>query len=277
MSDVNMEQMPDLGRFVDWVWNLKAERDQLREERDSLESECSRVTGQNARLHDQIVELYQDRDQLRAELDAIRGQEPVAWCVPVAGEYEIGVDREKVQFQRDMYERIMSDEIEHEEAQPLYALPPQHPDAVSVPRELLEAGQMIRTQDNRCTDAPLFAVMKKQAIVTSPDHDYDYIEWVNVDDDYAVASDTKARRLEALYDGCRDVPEGWERFAMKEIDVFVTACFTEQGCKDFLARDGHNHRKPFIYAFGSYRNAEFRAIREWLAALPSTRQAEEGE
>ncbi|MDU9399011.1 hypothetical protein [Pseudomonas sp. zfem003] len=157
----------------------------------------------------------------------------------------------------------------------LEAIRGQQSDAVSVPRELLDVGHLIRTQDNRCTDAPLFAVMKKRPIVASPDHDYDYIEWVNVDKDYAVASEFRARRLEALYEGCREIPEGWERFAMKEIDVFVTACFTEQGCKDFLARDGHNHRKPFIYAFGSYRNAEFRAVRDWLAARPSTKNAEE--
>ncbi|BCD83640.1 hypothetical protein PSm6_00470 [Pseudomonas solani] len=37
MSDVNMEQMPDLGRFVDWVWNLKAERDQLQRNLDFTE------------------------------------------------------------------------------------------------------------------------------------------------------------------------------------------------------------------------------------------------
>ena len=57
---------------------------------------------------------------------------------------------------------------------------------------------------------------------------------------------------------------------MKDIDVFVTACFTEQGCKDFLARDGHNHRRPFIYAFGSYRNGEYQAVRNILKSLPGT-------
>lgn len=219
---------------------------------------------QHARDSAELRRTCQERDQLRAELEAIKGQQPVAWrakcntgfilelCLPDADD-----DRATLNWES------------------LYSLPPQQPDAVSVPRELLDVGHLIRTQDNRCTDAPLFVVMKKRPIVASPDHDYDYIEWVNVDNDYAVASEVRARRLEALYEGCRDIPEGWERFAMKEIDVFVTACFTEQGCKDFLARDGHNHRKPFIYAFGSYRNAEFRAVRDWLAELPSTKNAEE--
>jgi hypothetical protein len=48
---------------------------------------------------------------------------------------------------------------------------------------------------------------------------------------------------------------------------FVTACFTEQGCKDYLARDGHNLKEPRIYAAGSYRNSEWQAVRNYLAAL----------
>ncbi|WP_165680127.1 hypothetical protein [Metapseudomonas otitidis] len=260
----------------DWLVEhcaLRDERDKLRAEVEALQQKLAIERGNGAHWNEQYHALRNDyqrtieeKNQLRAELEAIRGQEPVAWQSRFTDGEWSACTRDQFNWAKREPEACPSYEVRE-----LYALPPQQPDAVSVPREVLDVGQLIRTQDNRCTDAPLFAVMKKQAIVTSPDHDYDYIEWVNVEDDYAVASDTKARRLEALYDGCRDVPEGWERFAMKEIDVFVTACFTEQGCKDFLARDGHNHRKPFIYAFGSHRNAEFRAIREWLAALPATK------
>lgn len=233
-----------------------------------------------------VLDLAAERDQLRAELEVVRGQQPDAWPTldkpakvgPVR--FNPGLSaRLVVEAAQRQHEYSQEPEVEAARLERFGAFMQEvhgeQPDAVSVPRELLDVGHLIRTQDNRCTDAPLFAVMKKRPIVASPDHDYDYIEWVNVDNDYAVASEVRARRLEALYEGCRDIPEGWERFAMKEIDVFVTACFTEQGCKDFLARDGHNHRKPFIYAFGSYRNAEFRAVRDWLAALPSTKNAEE--
>lgn len=134
--------------------------------------------------------------------------------------------------------------------------------------ELAAVGALIRTQDNRCTDQPMFAVMAKREIVTLDTHDHDRIVWVETKSgDYREADEHQVRRLEALRKRHRD-REGWERYAMKEIDVFVTACFTEQGCRDFLARDGHNHRKPFIYAFGSYRNAEYQAVRAWLEALP---------
>jgi hypothetical protein len=135
---------------------------------------------------------------------------------------------------------------------------------------LSKIGDQIRSQDNRCTDQPLFAVMEKRGLPTLDTHDHDRIDWVETESgDYCLADDTKARRLEALHQAGRDTP-GWERYAMKDIDVFVTACFTEQGCKDFLARDGHNHNRPFIYAFGSYRNAEYQAVRDWLKSLPET-------
>lgn len=131
--------------------------------------------------------------------------------------------------------------------------------------ELEAIGALINSQDNRCTDQPMFAVMEKRGMITLDTHDHDRIEWWHQDNE-ETADETKARRLEALHQGYRDTP-GWERYAIKDINVFVTACFTEQGCKDFLARDGHNHRRPFIYAFGSYRNGEYQSVRNWLKSL----------
>jgi len=132
--------------------------------------------------------------------------------------------------------------------------------------ELESIGELINSQDNRCTDQPMFAVMEKRGMITLDTHDHDRIEWydpVNI----STADDRTAARLEALHDGGRDVKH-WERYAIKDVDVFVTACFTEQGCKDFLAIDGHNHREPFIYAFGSFRNGEYQSVRNWLKSLP---------
>ncbi|ULF54064.1 hypothetical protein LBP97_06445 [Serratia marcescens] len=137
--------------------------------------------------------------------------------------------------------------------------------------ELSAIGELIRTQDNRITDQPFFAVMTKREIVASEDHDCDRICWVeNQSGDYVEATETQHRRLEAIYQAKYEVRDGWDRYAMKEIDVFVTGCFTEQGCKDYINKNGHNLNKPFIYAFGSYRNDEYQTVRKFIMQMPET-------
>ncbi|EOD4813866.1 hypothetical protein ACUNI3_12285 [Serratia sp. IR-2025] len=137
--------------------------------------------------------------------------------------------------------------------------------------ELSAIGELIRTQDNRITDQPFFAVMTKREIVASEDHDCDRICWVkNQSGDYVEATETQHRRLESIYQAKYEVRDGWDRYAMKEIDVFVTGCFTEQGCKDYINKNGHNLNKPFIYAFGSYRNDEYQTVRKFIMQMPET-------
>lgn len=137
--------------------------------------------------------------------------------------------------------------------------------------ELSAIGELIRTQDNRITDQPFFAVMTKREIISSEDHDCDRICWVeNQSGNYVEATETQYRRLEAIYQAKYEVREGWDRYAMKEIDVFVTGCFTEQGCKDYINKNGHNLNKPFIYAFGSYRNDEYQTVRKFIMQMPET-------
>lgn len=139
----------------------------------------------------------------------------------------------------------------------------------ATPGALLAIGERLRTQDNRCTDQPMFAVMDKREIAVPKDHHHDRVAWIETaSGDYREADPEKVKKLEAMRRSGRR-PRGWERHCMLEVDVFVTACFTEQGCQEFLARDGHNHRKPFIYAFGSHRNHEYRAVRDFLATLPA--------
>ncbi len=137
--------------------------------------------------------------------------------------------------------------------------------------QIYEIGELIRTQDNRITDQPFFAVMTKREMITSEDHDYDRICWVeNKSGDYVEATETQHRRLEAIYQGRYEVKDGWDRFAMKEIDVFVTGCFTEHGCKEYIRLNGHNLNKPFIFAFGSYRNNEYQKVRKFIMSMPET-------
>lgn len=126
-------------------------------------------------------------------------------------------------------------------------------------------GENIRTQDNRITSDPMFCVYQKREIVVDADYDYDRIVWV--DEDGNEANKLQSRRLELLHENFREPPEKWRRVAVKDIDEFVTCCFTEQGCKDYLAVNGHNLRLPFIYVKSGFRNAEYIGIRNWLAGI----------
>lgn len=135
----------------------------------------------------------------------------------------------------------------------------------SAPDSFSIIGENIRTQDNRITSDPMFCVYQKREIVVDADYDYDRIVWV--DEDGNEANKLQSRRLELLHENFREPPEKWRRVAVKDIDEFVTCCFTEQGCKDYLAANGHNLRLPFIYVKSGFRNAEYIGIRNWLAGI----------
>lgn len=134
---------------------------------------------------------------------------------------------------------------------------------VKLPPELYTIGELIRTQDNRITDQPMFVVFQKREIIGSDEHSPSRICWVW---DGEEVSELRAKRLEALYQDGRDT-RGYDRYAMQEVDEFVTACFTEHGCKDYLRQNGHNLRLPYIYACGSFRNNEYQVVRNWLAGI----------
>lgn len=141
--------------------------------------------------------------------------------------------------------------------------------ALSSPRadvgKLAALGHLIATQDNRITAEPIFIVQQKRLYVGDGDYGESRLQWV--DDEGREAEPAEADRLEREYDRHYEIPKGWRRLFVFDVWEFVTACFTEQGCKDYLARDGHNLREPRIYAAGSYRNEEWRAVRKFLLSI----------
>lgn len=134
---------------------------------------------------------------------------------------------------------------------------------VKLSPELYTIGDLIRTQDNRITDQPMFVVFQKREIIGSDEHSPSRICWVR---DGEEVNPLRALRLEILYQDGRDT-SNYDRYAMQEVDEFVTACFTEHGCKEYLRQNGHNLRLPYIYACGSFRNNEYQLVRNWLAGI----------
>jgi hypothetical protein len=139
---------------------------------------------------------------------------------------------------------------------------------------LRQIGGLITTQDNRITEAPIFVVEQQTPIISDSDYNDCRVEWRETENgDYQLASPERAERLDALHRAGRETP-GWRRYEVADVWTFVTACFTEQGCIDYLARNGHNLRETRIYTYGSYRNEEFRAVRDSLIALARRAQPE---
>jgi hypothetical protein len=136
-------------------------------------------------------------------------------------------------------------------------------------KKLCAIGKLLREQDNRATDVPIFLVEEKRRFY-GLDADYadaDEVVWLDGPNDNSEATPEEHAELEAKYDNGDSIDDNWTRTAFKDEWHFVTACFTEQACKDYLHVNGHNLRETRIYAAGSYRNKEFRLIHQFLMSL----------
>lgn len=143
---------------------------------------------------------------------------------------------------------------------------------VTVPADLLMLGELLRTQNNRITANPVFAVQQKHRIWGVEDGDGH--EWREIDGWEAVEDDVAAE-LERNFDIYGEVKDGYARMCYVDTWEFVTACLTEKGCEQYIALNGHNLCEPRIYAYGGYRNREWEFLREWLKSLPAPQPAEE--
>jgi len=125
-----------------------------------------------------------------------------------------------------------------------------------------EIGYLIRTQGNRCTSDPIFIVQRRRRTYGVDTDFTDKTVWMDSDHEEATADE--AARLDKLLRKNGEVAN-WKKYGFVEHWDFVTACFTEQGCKDYLAVDGHNLGETRIYVASGYRNAEWIAVRKFLA------------
>lgn len=115
---------------------------------------------------------------------------------------------------------------------------------ITIPPQIAAIIERLHTQDNRITANPLFAVRQKRRIY-GLDTDYcDNAAWILDGETITVGPGEKP-------------PPGARKVGYLDKWEFVTGCFTEQGCKDFIACNGHNLNEPDIYAYGGYRNAEW--------------------
>ncbi len=141
------------------------------------------------------------------------------------------------------------------------------------PEALIEISKLLHTQDNRITDQPMFVVQRKvRDYGYDSEHSDDY-EWLDtVSGDYNSADEHQTRILDKADKRRRDI-KGWVKAYYRDRWEFVTACFTEKGCEDYIKRDGHNLGETRIYAEGSYRNNEYQVVRNFLMSLTEAKNA----
>lgn len=99
---------------------------------------------------------------------------------------------------------------------------------------LLDISQRLKTQDNRCTENPMFCVQIKRRDVG---YDASYATgqcWRNLDNEEIIYDD----------DPGFQEPQGaeWKRYGYVDRWETVMATFTEKGCEEYLALNGHNDR-----------------------------------
>ena len=143
---------------------------------------------------------------------------------------------------------------------------------LAIPPKIARIIENLHTQDNRITANPMFAVQQKRVIGGLGEDYADAFAWIC--EEGIEAGEEEAARLDALHDAGEPIPGDWRRVGYVEKWEFVTGCLTEQGCKDYIACNGHNLKEPRIYAYGSYRNSEWAALREWLMGLRGQRAVE---
>lgn len=118
--------------------------------------------------------------------------------------------------------------------------------------QLIEIGNRLLTQDNRCTANPMFCVQEKKRDMGYDANYGDDFCWYNFD-----SGEVRFTNPGAL--------KGWEKFGYKDRWETVMVAFTEEGCKQYIKLNGHNHRGELrIYADSFNRCPEMIAIREWL-------------
>lgn len=128
-----------------------------------------------------------------------------------------------------------------------------------------EISERLVMQDNMGTQDPIFVVERKVF-----DYGYDeyYAEgysWFG----YDIADPARHSELDRIYDNDENDPllYGWKKVYYKIRWEFVTACLTEQGCRDFLKANGHNiDYETRIYAYSGHHNQEWIILRGAFSA-----------
>lgn len=150
--------------------------------------------------------------------------------------------------------------------------PALRPEAEALRRLESIARQMVG-QENHLTSWPIYLVQREELVPTDDDY-ADNVGWYSADE-FHPEEDTRARRLEALYQaGWRTLAELEDRWFVRRV-VFLRKWVTEgiylthaeakfYADRDHRDFDGGRRR---VYVDSAYRSQGLRAVMELLSAL----------
>ena len=124
----------------------------------------------------------------------------------------------------------------------------------------------LQTQDNLCTEFPLYVVYSRQEICLNDERtglaENVHTIYINQFDseDYCDSEEELEAKIKEE-DGNRD---DYEEITVGDINRFESAFLTRKGAEDYIKIQGHHMRKPFIYVEGLYRNYEMQEVRNIL-------------
>ncbi len=145
--------------------------------------------------------------------------------------------------------------------------------------ELQRIAARLGDQDNRCTAEIAFCVQRMNLVSgldpqwsDNPEGIMFYLDGEAVDSDHWLRLEAAHQEdLECLViDGAEYILADLDRTAFKYEWETVQVCFTEEGAKAYLERDGHNlsrYGKPRIYGESFYRNVEMITLRRIIPEL----------
>lgn len=142
---------------------------------------------------------------------------------------------------------------------------------------LMRTAKNLKTQDNLCTEDPLYVVYKKEEQIVDGMYYHDYEvkyrhseyegffndrkeveEWVNEYYGEDKTAEQKRKIVSKILDDFHYVTEK---------DVFVAAFLTREAAERFMNANRYHWHKPHIYVESNWRNNEMITLRKILLGL----------
>lgn len=132
-------------------------------------------------------------------------------------------------------------------------------------QRMVDIGKAIKAQDNRGTDAPMFAVRRLVRVYGYDSGYSDKYVWMDHQNECHIARGKLRKRLENgdTTGKCANYEQVYYKLKWRTVDWF----FTEQAANDYIAANKHNLGRCKTYVVSLCRNPEMRAVRKFLMTL----------